>query len=119
MSLLNYVKKVSTPSLGEVLIKEGSSTFKPAGYSREFQAAENVGGGYTEKYEPAELDVTLQPHTTLSLEELGDLKNENITVELAGGSVYLMPNSWMVNQIELSKGELKATFQSSTSERIA
>lgn len=119
MAKLDYVKRVNVPSVGQLPIKEGSGSFKPAAVQREDHDAEDpTDSGYTEKNVKAELKVTVLSDPRVNIEDL-NIQDENVTIGLDSGKEYMMPAAVSTEPVELNKGEMSLTLSSSTSERIS
>jgi hypothetical protein len=115
---LKKVRRVVTPTFGELPLKEGGGTFKPAAYKRETQGAEVAENiGYTETPTAAELTLTLQ--ASMDPSDFRDVKAETLTIYLAGGGQHMMPSAWVTEASELGNGEIKVTFNSAKSEKLA
>jgi len=114
---LAKVRRVVSAALGELPLKADGGTFRPSGYKRETQDAElHENIGYTETPVAAELKVTIQ--ATMDPDEFKDLSGDTVTIFLDGGGQHVMPNAWVVDAVELSKGELAVTYNCGKSQRI-
>jgi hypothetical protein len=114
---LNKVYRVISSNLGDLPLKEGGGTFKPAAFKRETQGAEvpeNIG--YVETPTAAELSLTL--NASLDPEQFRALDNDTLTIYLAGGGQHTMPAAWVTEAVELGAGELKVTYNSAKSEKL-
>ncbi len=118
MAKLDFVKTIHVPGLGNLHIKEGSGSFKPAAVQREaHEAEEPADSGYTEKNVKAEVKATVLSDPRLSVEDL-NFRDKNVTVMLESGKEYMIPAAYATEPVELSKGEMPLTIASSISERI-
>ncbi len=116
MQLLK-VKQVISTSLGELPLKEGGGTFKPSSFKRETQVGEvHEHTGYTESPTAAELSLTL--NAALDPQDFANVSNDTLTIILAGGGQHMMPAAWVTDAVELSKGELKVTYNSAKSQKL-
>jgi hypothetical protein len=115
---LKKVFRVISSALGELPLKEGGATFKPHSFKRETQGAEVAENiGFVETPTAAELTLTLQASM-----DPGDFKNisdDTLTIYLAGGGQHMMPRAWVTEAVELGAGELKVTYNSAKSEKLA
>jgi hypothetical protein len=115
---LKKVRRVISSILGELPLKEGGGTFTPGSFKRETQGAEVAENiGFVETPTAAVLACTLQASM-----DPGDFKNisdDTLTVFLAGGGQHMMPRAWVTEAVELGAGELKITYNSAKSEKLA
>ena len=115
---LNKVFRVISSILGELPIKEGGGTFKPASFKRETQGAEVAENiGFVETPTAAELSLTLQ--ASMDPSDFRNISNDTLTIFLAGGGQHMMPRAWVTEAVDLSAGELKVTYNSAKSEKLA
>jgi hypothetical protein len=115
---LNKVIRVISSILGELPLKEGGGTFTPSSFKRETQGAEVAENiGYVETPTAAVLALTLQ--ASMDPGDFKDIGNDTLTVFLAGGGQHMMPRAWVTEATELGAGELKVTYNSAKSERLA
>ena len=115
---LNKVYRVISSELGELPLKEGGGTFKPSSFKRETQGAEVAENiGFTETPSAAELSLTLQ--ASMDPGDFKDIHNDTLTVYLAAGGEHMMPKAWVTEAVELGAGELKVTYNSAKSEKLA
>jgi hypothetical protein len=115
---LTKVFRVISSNLGELPLKEGGATFKPSSFKRETQGAEVAENiGYVETPTAAELSLTLQ--ATMDPSAFRHISNDTLTVFLAGGGQHMMPRAWITEAVELGAGELKVTYNSAKSEKLA
>jgi hypothetical protein len=116
---LKKVRRVISSILGELPLKDGGgTTFKPGSFKRETQGAEVAENiGYVETPTAAELSLTL--NASLDPSVFKDVSNDTLTVYLAGGGQHMMPRAWVTEAAELGAGELKVTYNSAKSEKLA
>jgi hypothetical protein len=115
---LKKVRRVISSNLGELPLKEGGGTFKPSAFKRETQGAEVAENiGFVETPTAAELSLTLQ--ASLDPSDFRNINNDTLTVFLAGGGQHMMPKAWVTEAVELGAGELKVTYNSAKSEKLA
>lgn len=116
MQLLK-VQRIVSGQLGELPLKEGGGTFKPSSFKRETQVGEvHENTGYTESPTAAELSLTL--NATIDPQAFSNISDDSLTIFLAGGSQHMMPRAWVTEAVELSKGELKVTYNSAKSQKL-
>ena len=114
MQLLKVSRVIST-SLGELPLKEGGATFKPSSFKRETQVGEvHENTGYVETPTAAELVL----NAAIDPQEFANVSNDTLTIFLSGGSQHMMPAAWVTEAVELSKGELKVTYNSAKSQKL-
>jgi hypothetical protein len=115
---LKKVRRVISSVLGELPLKEGGGTFTPSSYKRETQGAEVAENiGYVETPTAAVLALTL--NASLDPGDFRNIANDTLTVFLAGGGQHMMPRAWVTEAVELGAGELKVTYNSAKSEKLA
>ena len=115
---LKKVRRVISSVLGELPLKEGGGTFKPGSFKRETQGAEVAENiGFTETPSAAELSLTLQ--ATMDPGDFKDVSNDTLTIFLAGGGQHMMSRAWVTEAVEIGAGELKVTYNSAKSEKLA
>lgn len=116
MQLLKVQRVIST-ELGELPLKEGGGTFKPASFKRETQVGEvHETTGFVESPTAAELSLTL--NASIDPQDFACISNDTLTIFLAGGGQHMMPSAWITDAVELSKGELKVTYNSAKSKKL-
>ena len=116
MQLFKVARVIST-SLGELPLKEGGGTFKPSSFKRETQVGEvHENTGYVESPTAAELSLTL--NAAIDPQDFANISTDTLTIFLSGGNQHMMPSAWVTEAVELSKGELKVTYNSAKSQRL-
>lgn len=119
MAQLNNIRTVAVPSIGKLPLAENPGTFTPSGNSRKHKAGRlPEDGGYTETGTPAKLELSLNLQAGLDTTTLSDVKNEDVTVRMADGSVHMMSQAFVADVVALGDGESKVTIMSNTSEQI-
>lgn len=119
MAQLNNIKTVSVPSIGKLPLAEKPGTFTPSGVKREHKAGRlAVDGGYFENASPAKLELNLNLLGGVDVMKMNAIKDENVTVRLADGSVHLMSLAFATEPVQVSDGESKLTIMSNTSEKM-
>ena len=129
MYKLQKVHRVISRHSGELPLREGRSTFTPAGMERkkwEGDVPEN--SGFTEKPRLAELKLFLnairveRDGKTLGVEMFGNVEEDTLTIYTTGTKetrkLYMMPNAWVAKPGELGDGEISVTYNSATSPRL-
>jgi len=116
---LERVHRVISTRLGELPLREGGSTFKPAGKRRETHAGEvPENTGFTERQTFAELRLRMNATGALGVEEFSDEPEDTLTVWTTGGKQYMMPSAWATEPGELGDAEVTVTYNSATSPRL-
>jgi len=120
MAQLNNIRTVSVPSIGKLPLAEKPGSFTPSGVKRDHKGGRLAAdGGYTETGTPAKLELSLNSLAGLDVTTLNAIKDEDVTVRLADGSVYMMPKAFATEPVQIADGEGKLTLMSNTSEKIA
>jgi len=116
---LERVHRVISGNTGELPLREGGSTFKPAGKRRETFAGEvPENTGFTEKQTFAELKLKLNATGSIGVEELSD-GEDTLTIFTTGGKQYMMPKAWVTEPGELGDADISITYNSGTSPRLS
>lgn len=119
MAQIRNIRTVSIPSIGKLSLAANPGTFTPSGPKREHHAGRLAeDGGYTEAEMPAKLDLNLNMLAGIDTDALNKVKDEDITVRLSDGSVYLMSQAFVTEPIPEESGESKMTIMANTSEKI-
>jgi len=117
---LERVHRVISARLGELPLREGNSTFKPAGKSRETRAGEvPENTGFTEKQTFAALTLRMNATGAIGVEEFSDEDEDTLTIWTTGGKQYMMPKAWVTEPAELGDAELSVVYNSGTSPRLS
>ena len=120
MAQINNIRTVSVPSIGKLPLAANPGTFTPSGAKREHKAGRLAeDGGYTESAEPAKLELSINLLGGVDVVALNNIKDEDITVRLADGSVHLLSQAFVTEPIGVESGESKITIMANTSERIS
>lgn len=120
MSQINNIRTVSVPSLGKLPLSEKPGTFTPSGVKREHKPGRLAeDGGYTETSVPAKLELTLNMKGGISVDDLKDIKDEDVTIRLADGHVHLMSQAFSTEPTPVGDSESKLTLIANTSEQIS
>lgn len=119
MAQINNIRTVSVPSIGKLPLAANPGTFTPSGSKREHKAGRLAeDGGYTESAEPAKLDLSINLLSGVDVTALNKIKDEDVTVRLADGSVHLLSQAFVTEPIGVDSGESKMTIMANTSEKI-
>ena len=111
------VYKVTSRLLGDLPLQANGTTFSPQSYSRETKIGETPNAtGYVETNTVAELKLKL--NAVLDPGIFAGVKNDTLTIYFKNGMVYMMPNAWVVDKVELGQGEYDVTYNSKFSEKI-
>ena len=120
MAQINNIRTVSVPSIGKLPLGEKPGTFTPSGTKREHKGGRlPEDGGYTETGVPAKLELNINMVPGTDVVALNDIKDEDVTVRLADGHVYLMSQAFVTEPVGVGDGESKMTIMSNTSEQIS
>lgn len=120
MAQINNIRTVSVPSIGKLPLAANPGTFTPSGNKREHKAGRLAeDGGYTESAEPAKLELSINLLRGVDVVALNNIKDEDVTVRLADGSVHLLSQAFVTEPIGVESGESKITIMANTSERIS
>ncbi len=120
MAQLNNIRTVSVPSIGKLPLAEKPGTFTPSGTKRDHKPGRlPEDGGYTETGVGAKLELNLNLQGGIDAQTLNNIKDEDVTVRLADGSVHLLSRAFVTEPVGVSDGESKLTIMSNTSEKIA
>ncbi len=120
MAQINNIRTVSVPSIGKLPLSEKPGTFTPSGIKREHKGGRLAeDGGYTETAVPAKAELSINLLGGVDIGALNAVKDEDITIRLADGSVHLMSRAFATDPVPVGDGESKITLISNTSERIA
>jgi hypothetical protein len=116
---LKKIRQVVSSVLGELPLKGGGgNSFKPSAEKRETQPAEvPENTGYVETPTPAELSLTL--NASLDPSDFKGIGNDTLTIYFAGGGQHMMSRAWVTDAVDLATGELKVTYNSAKSEKLA
>jgi hypothetical protein len=118
MPQLNNIRTVSVPSIGKLPLADKPGTFTPSGIKRDHKAGRLAeDGGYTETAVPAKLDLSINLLGGVDIGALNAIKDEDVTVRLADGSVHLMSQAFAVETVPVDDGTSKLTIMSNTSEK--
>lgn len=119
MPIINNIKTVSVPSIGKLPLADKPGTFTPSGTKREHKPGRlPADGGYTESNLGAKLELNLNLLGGVDVMKLNAIKDENVTVRLADGSVHLMSMAFVTDPIPVDGGDSKMTIMSNTSEKM-
>jgi len=117
---LERVHRVNSTLLGDLPLREGGSTFKPAGKRRGTRAGEvPENTGFTERRTFAELTLSLNAAGAIGAEEFGDAGEDTLTVWTAGGKRYVMPRARVTEPGQPGDAEIRVTCNSGTGTGLA
>ncbi|NTZ82394.1 phage tail protein [Burkholderia metallica] len=120
MAQLNNIRTVSVPSIGKLPLADKPGTFTPSGVKRDHKAGRLAeDGGFTESSTPAKLELNLNMRAGVDVASLNAIRDEDVTVRLADGSVHLMSQAFASEPVPLGDGDGKLTLMANTSERIS
>jgi hypothetical protein len=119
MGQLSNIRTVSLPSFGKLPLSDDPGTFTPSGVKREHKGGRIAeDGGFTETATPATLEANVNMHGGVDFDLLNTLANEDVTVRLADGRVYLMSEAFVTEVVPVGDGTGKVTIMSNTSEPL-
>lgn len=119
MAKINNIRTVSVPSIGKLPLGDKPGTFTPGAIKREHKGGRLAeDGGFIETSTPAKLELSINLLPGLDVDALNAVENEDVTIRLADGRVYLMSQAFVTEPVGVSDGESKLTIMSNTSERI-
>ncbi|MDR2188944.1 MAG: phage tail tube protein [Azonexus sp.] len=119
MAQINNIRTVSVPSIGKLPLAEKPGSFTPSGVKREHKGGRLAeDGGYTESGTPAKLELNINLLPGADVLALNAIKDEDVTVRLADGRVYLLSQAFVTEPIPVDDGETKMTIMANTSEQI-
>lgn len=120
MAQINNIRTVSVPSIGKLPLGDKPGTFTPSGVKREHKPGRlPEDGGYTETGVPAKLELSIHLVPGLDIAALNAIKDEDVTVRLADGHVYMMSMAFVTEPIPVGDGDSKMTIMANTSEQIS
>jgi hypothetical protein len=120
MTQLLNIRNVTVPSLGKLPLSEKPGTFTPSATKREHKAGRLAeDGGYMEVATPAKLELSLNLRSGMDFAALGAIQDEDVTVRLADGQVYVLFQAFATEPVAVSDGEAKLTLMANTSERMS
>jgi len=120
MAQFKNIRTVSVPSIGKLPLAEKPGTFTPSGTKREHKGGRlPEDGGYTESGTPAKLELSINLGPGVDIDALNAIKDEDVTVRLSDGSVYMMSQAFATEPVPVSDGESKLTIMANESERIS
>nr|WP_233177054.1 phage tail tube protein [Ralstonia sp. ASV6] len=95
-------------------------TFTPSGTKREHKPGRLAqDGGFTASSMPAKLELSLNLTPGLDIDAINAIENEDVTVRMADGSVYLLSQAFTSEPVAMDDGTSKVTILANTSERIS
>ncbi|MCL1860987.1 MAG: phage tail tube protein [Proteobacteria bacterium] len=119
MAQLNNIRTVSIPSFGKLPLGDDPGTFTPSGFKREHKGGRlPEDGGYTETGTPATLELNINMNAGMDFAALNAIRDEDVTVRLADGRVYMLPQAFVTEPVQVGDGSAKVTIMANTSEQI-
>lgn len=120
MAQINNIRTVSVPSIGKLPLADKPGTFTPSGVKREHKGGRlPEDGGFTETGVPAKLELSINLLAGVDITAINAIKDEDVTVRLADGHVYMMSQAFVTEPMQVGDGESKLTIMSNTSEQIS
>ena len=106
MAALTNIRTVSCASVGLIPLAEDPGKLQLSGTVRDYKAGRLPGqGGYLEKFQPAML-------------ELNQIVDEDVTVRMSDGSVYLLSQAHVEKPVDIGNGDTVLTIRAEESEKI-
>jgi len=119
MAQINNIRTVSVPSIGKLPLAANPGTFTPSGTKREHKPGRlPEDGGWSGSAEPAKLELNINLLAGVDVIAINNIENEDVTVRLADGSVFLLSQAFVTEPIPVDSGESKMTIMANTSEKI-
>lgn len=120
MSAITNIRTVSCPSIGKLPLAEKPGTFTPSGKKREHKPGRLAeDGGHTESESPAKLELNLNLTAGTDIDALNAIVNEDVTVRLSDGTVYMMSRAFRSGDpVGISDGETRLLLMSNKSVKI-
>ena len=117
---LTNIRTVSIPRFGKLPLADDPGTFSPSGVKREHKPGRlPEDGGYTESGTPATLELNINLAPGMDFVGLNGLSNEDVTVRLTDGHVYLLSQAFVTEVVQVGgDGGTKITIMANTSEQI-
>ena len=117
----NNIRTVNVPSIGKLPLSDKPGTFTPAGEVRTPKSGRLPSdSGFTTAHTQAMLEVNLNLAPGLDIDALNSVVDEDITVRLEDGTVYLMSRAYRTDKpAGIGDGETKVTFAIATSDRLS
>lgn len=109
MSKLTGRAYIDVPGFGRLSTNQGA-TLNPGGKNRSEVISDQAVEGFREALAAPEVTCTVNHRSGVSLKQLGDITNANITFETDTGSVWVVRNAWAVEPTALSGGEISVRF---------
>ena len=97
--------------------KEGA-TLKFSDFSRKGQTADTGVAGFTEGTEIPGCECVLLHAADTSLAEFKAMSNETVSFDTDTGRSFVLSEAWCAGALELSKGEVKLSFESMKCEEV-
>lgn len=119
MAEFKNIKTVSVPSIGKLPLAEKPGTFTPGAKKREHKAGRLAeDGGHSETSVPAKLELNLNLVPGTDVDKINAVVDEDITVRLSDGTVYLMPKAFATDAVGIGDSDSKVTFLANSSEKM-
>ncbi len=119
MAQLNNIRTVSVPSLGKLPLAASPGTFTPSGLKRDHKPGRlPEDGGYLTSSMPSKLELNINLQAGVDMDAINAIENEDITIRLTDGAVYMMSQAFVTEPVGFGDGESKIVIMSNTSERI-
>lgn len=119
MAQINNIRTVTVPSIGKLPLAEKPGSFTPSGFKRDHVPGRlPEDGGFRENASAAKLELNINLLGGVDINALNTIKNEDVTVRLTDGSVYMLPQAFVTEPVAVSDGESKLVIVANTSEKL-
>lgn len=109
MSQLTGKAYIDVPGFGRLRSKAGAK-LNTGGFTRETKTSDSGVEGFTEEIAEPSIECTIIHEPTLSITDLNNIRNANITFQTDTGSSWVLMEAWLVDPTELSTGEVPVKF---------
>jgi hypothetical protein len=103
---------------GERLSSKEGATLQFSDFEREGVAGDAGVLGYSEKTSIPQIEATIAHSAQTRLADFQAMEDETVSFDADTGTSYVLRNAWCTNALELSKGEVKITFQGIKCEEV-
>lgn len=119
MPALDNIRTVSVPSVGKIPLAEDPGTFTPSGITREHKPGRlPEDGGFIESSTPARLQLNIRQQAALDIDALNAIENEDVTVRLASGKVYMLAQASVEKPVDIGNGDTELALFANQSTEI-
>jgi Phage tail tube protein. len=120
MAKLINIRSVSSPSVGLLPLAEDPGTLTLSGYRRETKNGRlPQHGGYLETWQGARLELNMNFVVGTDPDAINNIADEDVTVRMADGSVYLLPQAWVEEPVKIGNGDIPLVIAANLAEKIS